>query len=176
MLDDRAGRERPERAVARRAVPRPARARALLAVDRGAHRQHVRHAAHDELVLQVVETVQILEDQAELAHQLRVLEVLPELGVGFGHEQRVVRGSVAIKAASSVKLFSAGWHVPQVRPLPPNVSLKKISRPFATWSTGAGGGVLQAERTDRPAASAQITGADATLPLPGLRSCAAIRA
>src|SRR5437867_6004680 len=64
-------------------------------------------------------------------------------------------GSVAIKAASSVKLFSAGWHVPQVRPLPPKVSLKKISRPFATWSTGAGGGVLQAERTDRPAASAQ---------------------
>ena len=91
MLDDGAGRERPERAVARRAVPRPARARALLAVDRGPHRQHVRHAAHDELVLQVVETVQILEDQAELAHQLRVLEVLPELGVGFGHEQRVVR-------------------------------------------------------------------------------------
>src|SRR5437667_2887839 len=85
-------------------------------------------------------------------------------------------GSVAIKAASSVKSFSAGWHVPQVRPLPPNVSLKKISRPLATLSTGAGGGVLQAERTDRPAASAQITGADATLPLPGLRSCAAIRA
>src|SRR5436309_376437 len=85
-------------------------------------------------------------------------------------------GSVAIKAASSVKLFSAGWHVPQVRPLPPKVSLKKISRPFATWSTGAGGGVLQAERTDRPAASAQITGADATLPRPGLRPCAAISA
>src|SRR5438034_5836552 len=72
-------------------------------------------------------------------------------------------GSVAMKAASSVKLFSAGWHVPQVRPLPPKVSLKKISRPLATGSTGAGGGVLHAERTDRPAASAQI--ASASLPL-----------
>src|SRR5438552_3512483 len=43
-------------------------------------------------------------------------------------------GSVAMKAGSMVKLFSAGWQVPQVRPFPPNVSLKNRSLPFAmSW-------------------------------------------
>ena len=34
-----------------------------------------------------------------------------------------------MKAASIVKLFCAGWQVPQVRPLPLNVSRKKMSAP-----------------------------------------------
>src|SRR5918999_6258507 len=41
-------------------------------------------------------------------------------------------GRVAIKAGSMVRLFSAGWHVPQVLPLPLKVSLKKSSLPLAT--------------------------------------------
>src|SRR6266850_1143516 len=50
-------------------------------------------------------------------------------------------GSVAMKAGSMVKLFSAGWQVPQVRPLPPNVSLKNRSLPFAmSWLKRSGGG------------------------------------
>jgi hypothetical protein len=40
-----------------------------------------------------------------------------------------------------VKLFSAGWHVPQVLPLPLNVSLKKMRLPLAINSAcGSGGG------------------------------------
>ncbi len=91
MLDDGASGERSKCAVARRAVPRPARARALIAVDRRPQGQHVWHPTHDELVLQVVKPVQILEDEAKLAHQLRVFEVILEVRVSFGYEQRVVR-------------------------------------------------------------------------------------
>ena len=40
-------------------------------------------------------------------------------------------GRVAMNLGSIVKLFSAGWHVAQVRPLPPNFSLKKR---FAPWA------------------------------------------
>ena len=47
------------------------------------------HPAHDELVLQVVEPVQILPDEAELAHQLRIFEILFEVGVKLGHKQRI---------------------------------------------------------------------------------------
>ena len=40
-------------------------------------------------------------------------------------------GNVAIKFGSMVRLFSRGWQVPQVRPFPLNVSLKKRSSPLA---------------------------------------------
>src|SRR5437899_2235870 len=61
-------------------------------------------------------------------------------------------GSVAMKAGSMVKLFSAGWQVPQVRPLPPNVSLKNRSLPFAmSWlkRSGGGGALLQPDSPTR---------------------------
>jgi hypothetical protein len=41
-------------------------------------------------------------------------------------------GSDAMNFGSMVKLFSAGWHVPHVRPLPLKVSLKNSSAPFVT--------------------------------------------
>src|SRR6266566_2386902 len=50
-------------------------------------------------------------------------------------------GSVAMNAGSMVKLFSAGWQVPQVRPLPANVSLKNRSLPLAmSWLKRSAGG------------------------------------
>src|SRR5207247_2754199 len=59
-------------------------------------------------------------------------------------------GSVAMKAGSMVKLFSAGWQVPQVRPLPPNVSLKNRSLPFAmSWLKRSGRGEALSQ-PDRP--------------------------
>ena len=62
-------------------------------------------------------------------------------------------GNVEIKAGSIVKLFSAGWHVPQVLPLPLNVSLKKRNLPFsinaACGSIGEGGGLEQEKNAVR---------------------------
>ncbi len=48
------------------------------------------HAAHVEVVRQVVEAVLVLQDQRKLAHQARVLEVPGERRDGLGDEQRVV--------------------------------------------------------------------------------------
>lgn len=76
------------------------------------------NAAHDEYVFQVIEFVQVLQDQAELPHQLWVFEVLAEGRVEFGDKAGVTGGSVAMKAGSMVNSFSGGWHVPQVLPFP----------------------------------------------------------
>src|SRR5438445_188823 len=96
-------------------------------------------------------------------------------------------GSVAMNAGSMVKLFSAGWQVPQVRPLPANVSLKNRSLPLAmSWLKRSAGGetVLQpdrattAHRTTRavdtnsrgrirpPSSSGVCTSSDSTDPWP----------
>jgi len=50
---------------------------------------------------------------------------------------------VAINAGSIVKLFSALWQVPQVRPLPPKVSLKNIFRPLAISASCGDGTFLE---------------------------------
>src|SRR5206468_6030403 len=50
----------------------------------------MRDAAHGEPVRDIAEAVGILEDQAELAHQPRVLEVLLEGRGELGDEERVV--------------------------------------------------------------------------------------
>jgi hypothetical protein len=92
VLDHGAGREGAQRAVAGRAVARPARARPGRAVHRTAQAERVRHAAQDEPALQVVEAVEVLEDEAELAHHLRLLEVLPERRHELRDEEGVVRG------------------------------------------------------------------------------------
>src|SRR5467141_4106988 len=58
----------------------------------------------------------------------------------------------SFEAGLMVKLFSAGWQVPQVRPLPPNVSLKNRSLPFAmSWlkRSGGGGALLQPDSPTR---------------------------
>lgn len=49
-----------------------------------------------------------------------------------------------MNAASIVKLSSAGWQVPQVRPLPAKVSLKKMRRPLAISAAcgSVGGGIV----------------------------------
>jgi hypothetical protein len=50
----------------------------------------VRDPAQGEATDEVVEAVEVLEDQAELAHEPRVLEVLPEVRVELGDKERVV--------------------------------------------------------------------------------------
>ena len=50
----------------------------------------MRHAAHHELVRRVAEAVEILEDQAELPHQFRTLE-LRQRRVELRHEQWIGR-------------------------------------------------------------------------------------
>src|SRR5712691_11711858 len=52
-------------------------------------------------------------------------------GLNSATKRGLLFGSVAMNAGSMVKLFSSGWQVPHVRPLPAKVSLKKRSRPFA---------------------------------------------
>jgi hypothetical protein len=52
----------------------------------------VGHAAQDEALLEVVEAVEVLEDQAELSQQTRVLEAHRQLGDELRHEERVVVG------------------------------------------------------------------------------------
>ncbi|MGH7273547.1 MAG: hypothetical protein ACREIQ_03695 [Nitrospiria bacterium] len=71
--------------------------------------------------------------------------------------------SVAMKEGSRVKLFSLGWQVPQVLPLPLNVSLKKIFFPFVMSSLseldGRDGDDWQAESVSNPSTTAAaITG------------------
>src|SRR5882672_11453709 len=51
----------------------------------------MRYATHDKLLFQVGEAVQIFQDQPELTHQSWILEILFEVRIEFGHEQRVVR-------------------------------------------------------------------------------------
>ncbi len=51
----------------------------------------MRDASHDKLVFQVGETVKVFQDQPELAHQSRILEILFKIRIEFSHEQRVVR-------------------------------------------------------------------------------------
>ena len=50
----------------------------------------MRDAPHDELVPQVAEPIQVLEDQPELPHQRRILEVLLQGRIEFGDEERIV--------------------------------------------------------------------------------------
>src|SRR4030095_8311570 len=57
---------------------------------RSDQRQRVRDPPHHKLVLQVVESVYVFEDQTELPHQERILEVLREGRHELCHEQRVV--------------------------------------------------------------------------------------
>ena len=90
VLDDRAHRKGAQRAITRRAIARPPGARTLGAVHRGPQSEHVGDATQDELVLQVVKAIQILENEAELSHQLRLLEVLPQVRIELGHKERVV--------------------------------------------------------------------------------------
>ncbi len=52
-----------------------------------------------------------------------------------------------------VKLLSEGWQVPQVRPLPPNFSLKKIWKPWATSASVESKGVAAATRGPNSEAS-----------------------
>ncbi len=54
-------------------------------------------------------------------------------------------GSVAMNAGVRPKLSSGRWQVPQVRPLPSKVSVRKIRSPISTSVGGrGGGGCLQA--------------------------------
>ncbi|MEX2050223.1 MAG: hypothetical protein WD944_03160 [Steroidobacteraceae bacterium] len=48
------------------------------------------HAAHVELVRQVVKSVLVLEDEREFPHQFRVLEIPGQILIRLGHEQPVV--------------------------------------------------------------------------------------
>ena len=52
----------------------------------------MRNAAHDELVSQIIESVQVLQNQAELPHQPRVLEVPLQVRVELGDEEGIVAG------------------------------------------------------------------------------------
>ena len=54
------------------------------------HRQSVRDSAHHEIGRKVGKPVQVLQDQAELPHQGRVLEILRQRWLGLGHKNRVV--------------------------------------------------------------------------------------
>src|SRR5712692_682056 len=49
------------------------------------------YPAHNELVLQIVEPIQVLQDEAELAHQLWILEILFEVRLKLGDKQGIVR-------------------------------------------------------------------------------------
>jgi hypothetical protein len=46
----------------------------------------MRNPTHREATLQIAETIQVLDDEAELAHERRVLEVLVEVRIGFCKE------------------------------------------------------------------------------------------
>jgi hypothetical protein len=71
-----------------------------------------------------------------------------------------------MKAGVSVKLSSARWHVPQVLPLPANVSLKKSALPRST-AVGSGSGRGQPSTAARQATSlAEITARAKLLRLP----------
>src|SRR5918999_3773214 len=50
----------------------------------------MRHATHDEVAGQIIETVRVLENQAQLAHQHRVLEVVSKSRHKLGNENRIV--------------------------------------------------------------------------------------
>ncbi len=50
----------------------------------------MRDPPHDELVLEVVEPVKVFENQPELPHQRRVLEVFLQGWVELGHEEGIV--------------------------------------------------------------------------------------
>jgi len=90
MLDHRAGGERAQRSVARCAVARPARARSLRRGHGRRQCERVRHPAQGEDVLEIGEPVEILDDQPELAHQPRILEILRQIRITLGDEQRIV--------------------------------------------------------------------------------------
>src|SRR5712691_664983 len=90
MLNDRADCEGPERSIAWSPVSRPPGAGTAGAVHRGPETEHVRDPPHDELVLEIVEAIQVLEDEPELPHQRRVLEVLLQVRVELGDEQGIV--------------------------------------------------------------------------------------
>src|SRR6266850_67641 len=57
---------------------------------RGPETEHVRDPPHDELVLEVVEPVKVFENQSELPHQRRVLEVLLQGWGELGDEEGIV--------------------------------------------------------------------------------------
>ena len=50
----------------------------------------MRYATHGEIVGEIVDAIQIFQDQAALAHQPWILEILVEVRVKFGDEQRVI--------------------------------------------------------------------------------------
>src|SRR3990172_6903356 len=97
MLDDRADRERAKRAVTRRPVARPTGARSGPTLDRVSKTQRMGDAPHIENVGQVIETVQILQNQTDLAHEDWLLEVVLEVGVELGDKKRIVGGRGARK-------------------------------------------------------------------------------
>ena len=90
VLDDRANGERAEAPIARCPVPRPPGAGALGARHRRPEGEHVGHAPHDKFLGQVIEPVQVLQDEPELAHQPRVLEVLLQVRIELGDEEGIV--------------------------------------------------------------------------------------
>ena len=51
----------------------------------------MRYTAHHKPVLQIVEAIKIFQDQTEFPHQLGILEVTAQSGIGLGDEQRIVR-------------------------------------------------------------------------------------
>ena len=90
VLDHGASGKRPQRTVSRGAIARPAGAGTVPAVNRRFHCQRMRHAAHVEIVIQVVEAILIFDNHCELPHQQRILEIDREVGVEFGDKQRIV--------------------------------------------------------------------------------------
>ena len=63
--------------------------------------ERMRHAAEHR---RLIEAVDVFEDQAELAHQTRILE----LRVGLCHEHRIIVRKMAMNSGSIVKLLIAG--------------------------------------------------------------------
>ena len=146
VLGDRAGQELSAATRRRARRRRPSRCgrsagwswtgRRLSAAMLVGHRQHVRHrraartCASDPRIRRRSRRMTPLLEQA-----VDVLEA--RRAPGWSRTRTADRSgccacSALTKAESIVVLFSAGWQVPQVRPLPLNVSRKKMSAPAQT--------------------------------------------
>ncbi len=86
------------------------------------------------------------EDVSRISPNFRISSGFSKFSRSAGTNSATNRGSLGgsleMKAESIVKLFVGGWQVPQVRPLPANVSFRKSSLPLATSSrcgSGFGG-------------------------------------
>src|SRR2546428_411332 len=98
MLSDRSDGELSQRTAPGRTVPRPSRP--LVRRHRGAvvgrrpkggvEGEDVRHTAHREFGRKVIEAVDVLEDQADLSHEFRLLEVLRKSRRELGHEEWII--------------------------------------------------------------------------------------